>query len=83
MTLSDFSSDIKEFTPIGNLLLCGMTKLTDEGEPAHQGQAYVLIGLIGRRLPSLVCDDLNLLENLFKKLVTSNPDIRLQIRYGS
>lgn len=73
-------SDMKDFKAIGNLLLCGMTKLTDEGEATHQGQAYVIIGLIGRRLPSLVSNDLNLLEKLFKKLASSNTDIKLQIR---
>lgn len=63
------------------MLLCGLSKLTEEGEVVHQAQAYVILGLLGRRLPELFSDDLGLLETLFKKLVSETADIRLQIRY--
>lgn len=76
----NFRADINALRPVGRVLLCGLTKLTEEGEPIHQAQAYVILGLLGRRLPELFSDDLGLLETLFKKLVSETQDVRFQIR---
>lgn len=51
---------------IAAVLLQGMQKLIDTGEEAHQGQAYIIIGLIAHRFPTLVYHNVGLLELYYK-----------------
>ncbi|CAH0555694.1 unnamed protein product [Brassicogethes aeneus] len=69
-------------SPVAPVLLSGLTKQIKEGEESHQGQSYVLIGLLAHRFPKTVYTNVGLLEMFFANLETANPDLRLLIREG-
>ncbi|XP_018321144.1 proteasome adapter and scaffold protein ECM29 [Agrilus planipennis] len=76
------SAEEASLCKVAAILMSGLLKLIREGEPSHQSQAFIIIGMIGRRFPSVVYHDVGLLEMFFKNLETANPDLKLQIREG-
>lgn len=60
----------------------GLKKLIREGEPTHQGQAFLIIGMLAQRFPIYVFQDVSLLELFFKSLDSASTDLKLQIREG-
>lgn len=68
--------------PVAPVLLSGLMKQIKEGEETHQGQSFVLIGLLAQRFPKSVYNNVGLLEMFFSNLETANPDLRLLIREG-
>lgn len=64
------------------MLQTGLQKLIKEGEPIHQGQAFLVLGILGSRFPLLTYHNISLLELFFKNLESASPDLRLQIREG-
>lgn len=65
-----------------SVLQTGLQKLIREGEAMHQGQAFLILGLLGSRFPLMTYHNVALLEMFFKNLESANPDLRLQIREG-
>lgn len=77
-----FSADGSQLIKVASVLQSGLNKLIKEGEAVHQGQAFLINGMIGRRFPMIVYHDIGLLEMFFKKLETGDADLKLQIREG-
>ncbi|KAJ8917780.1 hypothetical protein NQ315_010686 [Exocentrus adspersus] len=67
---------------VAPVLLAGLQKLIKECDELHQGQAYILIGMLAHRFPKIVYHDVGLLEMYFTNMENANPDLRLQIREG-
>lgn len=59
-----------------------MQKLINEGEDVHQGQAYIIIGLLAHRFPRIVYHSVEIMELFLKNLESAPPDLKLQIREG-
>ncbi|KAF5283686.1 hypothetical protein FQR65_LT13757 [Abscondita terminalis] len=71
-----------QLSKVVSILQTGLQKLIREGEPIHQGQAYIILGALGSRFPLLTYHNVALLELFFKNLEAAEPDLRLQIRQG-
>lgn len=67
---------------VASVLQTGLQKLIREGEPMHQGQAFLVLGFLGSRFPLITYHNAALLEMFFKNLESANPELRLQIREG-
>lgn len=67
---------------VATVLLSGLDKVIREGELIHQGQAFIIHGMIANRFPMLVFHNIGLLEAFFKKLEVADADLKLQIRDG-
>lgn len=80
--LITFSAEESTLSKVVSVLQPGLNKLIREGEPIHQGPAFVVIGMIAQRFPMNVFHDVSLLEMFFKSLESAEPDLRLQIREG-
>lgn len=55
---------------------------TNEIEPAHLGQVFMVLGALGSRFPLATFHNLSLLQLFFQHLESASPDLRLQIREG-
>nr|XP_022915862.1 proteasome-associated protein ECM29 homolog isoform X1 [Onthophagus taurus] len=75
-------ADGDQLKKVAPVLQTGLNKLINEGEQSHQGQAFTINGMIGRRFPMVVYHDVSLLEMFFKKLESADQDLKLQIREG-
>ncbi|KAB0794456.1 hypothetical protein PPYR_11295 [Photinus pyralis] len=71
-----------QLSKVASILQTGLQKLIREGEVVHQGQAYLVLGVLGSRFPLLTYHNVSLLEMFFKNLDSAEPDLRLQIRQG-
>lgn len=71
-----------QLSKAASVLQTGLQKLIREGEAMHQGQAFLILGLLGSRFPLMTYHNVALLEMFFKNLESANPDLRLQIREG-
>ncbi|KAK5644780.1 hypothetical protein RI129_006080 [Pyrocoelia pectoralis] len=71
-----------QLSKVASILQTGLQKLIREGEPVHQGQAYLILGVLGSRFLLLTYHNVSLLEMFFKNLDSAEPDLRLQIRQG-
>lgn len=76
------SANEDPLSKVAPVLLSGLQKLIKEGEEVHHGQAFVTIGILAQRFPSIVYHNVGLLEMYFNNLETTNPELRLQIREG-
>lgn len=77
-----FSANEESLSRVAPVLLSGLQKLIRECDEVHQGQTYVLIGMLAQRFPKIVYHDVGLLEMYFTNMENANPDLRLQIREG-
>ncbi|KAK4875583.1 hypothetical protein RN001_012005 [Aquatica leii] len=76
------TADETQLNKVVSILQTGLQKLIREGEATHQGQAYLILGVLGSRFPLLTYHNVALLELFFKNLETAEPELRLQIRQG-
>ncbi|XP_031556184.1 proteasome adapter and scaffold protein ECM29-like [Actinia tenebrosa] len=75
------SSD-KVLGAMGQVLLSGMTKLVDQ-EKQHiklRSLAFIAIGKLARRLPSLFSSDIGLVQKLFQSICEEEEDTRLAVQ---
>lgn len=77
-----FSAKEESLGRVAPVLLSGLQKLIKECDEVHQGQTYVLIGMLAQRFPKIVYHDVGLLEMYFTNMENANPDLRLQMREG-
>lgn len=76
------SSSDSVFTASSSLLWSAMLRLIGEAkeDPKLRGLAYVALGKIGKRKPSLVTKDLSIVQNLFDSLSEENAEIRSAVQ---
>ncbi|XP_078050250.1 proteasome adapter and scaffold protein ECM29 isoform X2 [Augochlora pura] len=67
-------------TGVDGVILHGMMQLNSEFQESHKIMAYTIIGQLGRRIPSLVTRNSNMLEDLFDTLVSTEGDLRGAVR---
>lgn len=77
-----FSGSNTDLPHVAKFLQSGLVKLINEGESIHQGQAFVIMGMLAHKYPSIVYHSVNLLSTFFKKLESETPETKLQIREG-
>ncbi|XP_077980977.1 proteasome adapter and scaffold protein ECM29-like [Glandiceps talaboti] len=74
-------SDTK-ITPMGPVLMSGMMKLIAEAKDSNQlkGLAYVAVGKIARRVPSLVTKDIGMIQIFFDAMCKEDKETRLHVQ---
>ena len=55
---------------VASVVLNGLMKLISEGDPMHKSMAYMIVGQLGKKIPSLINKDFSLLEKFFDTLIT-------------
>lgn len=79
-----YSSTPASLEMVAPVLMEGLKTQIKSGEEIHQGQSYILIGLLAMKIPKIVYHNINLLELFYTNIEqqTNNQELRLQIREG-